>query len=143
MARVEIELPVRFPFSTEIPVRISDVNYAGHLGHDAVLPIAHEARVRWLASHGWTELDIAGVGLIVADAAIMYRGEGNYGMVLRVELAAADVRTRGCDLLYRLTDIATGQEIARVKTGILFFDYEKRRVVHMPEAFRAVAEGPA
>jgi acyl-CoA thioester hydrolase len=143
MARVEIELPGRFPFSTEIPVRISDVNFAGHLGHDAVLPIAHEARVRWLASHGWTELDIAGVGLIVADAAIVYRGEGSYGMVLRVELATADVRTRGCDLLYRLTDIATGQEIARMKTGILFFDYEKRRVVDMPEAFRAAATEPA
>ena len=143
MARVEIELPGRFPFSTEIPVRISDVNFAGHLGHDAVLPIAHEARVRWLQSHGWTELDVAGVGIIMADAAIVYRGEGSYGMALRVEVAAADVRTRGCDLLYRLTDIATGQEIARVKTGIVFFDYGKRRIVHMPEAFRAVAAGTA
>ncbi len=143
MARVEIELPGRFLFSTEIPVRISDVNFAGHLGHDAVLPIAHEARVRWLRSHGWTELDVAGVGIIMADAAIVYRGEGSYGMALRVEVAAADVRTRGCDLLYRLTDIATSQEIARVKTGIVFFDYGKRRIVHMPEAFRAVATGMA
>jgi hypothetical protein len=29
MARVEIPLPDSFPFSTEIPVRITDLNYRG------------------------------------------------------------------------------------------------------------------
>jgi 4-hydroxybenzoyl-CoA thioesterase len=37
-----------------------------------------------------------------------------------------------------MTDAATGREIARVKTGILFFDYRTRRVVSMPPAFRAI-----
>jgi 4-hydroxybenzoyl-CoA thioesterase len=142
MARVELALPERFPFVTEIPVRISDINYGNHLGNDAVLSLAQEARVRWLASHGWGELDICGLGIVVADAAVIYRAEGRYGMVLKVELAWADVRSRGCDLLYRLSDLATGQEIAQVKTGILFFDYAARKVAHLPEPFRRVVAGP-
>ncbi len=141
MARVEIELPERFPFVTEIPIRISDINYGNHLGNDAVLTLAQEARVRWLASHGWGELDIAGLGIVVADAAVVYRAEGRYGMVLRAELAWSDVRSRGLDLLYRFTDSATGREIALAKTGIIFFDYAARKVAHLPEAFRRVVAG--
>ena len=58
-------------------------------------------------------------------------------MVLKVEVAVADLRSRACDLLHRITDVATGAEIARVKTGILFFDYATKRVVSVPAPFRA------
>jgi acyl-CoA thioester hydrolase len=141
MARVTIELPERFLFSTELPIRISDINYGNHLSNVAVLGLAQEARLLFLAAHGFkSELDVGGLGLIMVDAAVVYRAEGHYGMVLRVELAAADVASRGCDLLYRLSDTASGKEIARVKTGILFFDYQARRVAHMPDAFRRLVE---
>src|SRR5512136_755933 len=141
MARVEIELPERFPFSTDIAVRISDINYGNHLGNDAVLSLAQEARVRWLASHGFSELDVAGVGIVVADAAVVYRAEGRYGMVLRAEVAPVEVRSRGFDLVYRLTDTASGKEIARARTGIIFFDYAARKVAHTPEPFRRALGG--
>ena len=99
--------------------------------------------MRFLAAHGFTELDVAGAGIIMVDAALVYRAEGRYGMTLVVEVAAEDVRTRGCDLLYRITDAATGQELARVKTGIVFFDYAARKVVSMPAPFReAIGAAP-
>jgi 4-hydroxybenzoyl-CoA thioesterase len=136
MARVEIPLPESFPFSTEIPVRITDLNYGGHVGNDAILGIAHEARVRLLKAHGWGELDVAGTAIVMADAAIVYRAEGFHGMVLRVEVAVADLRSRACDLVYRIADVATGAEIARVKTGIVFRDPSTKRVVSVPAPFR-------
>jgi 4-hydroxybenzoyl-CoA thioesterase len=136
VARIEIQLPESFLFETEIPIRISDVNYGGHLGNDAVLSIAHEARVRFLAAHGFGELDVGGVGIIMADAALVYRAEGRHGQTLRIRIAAADVRSRSLDLVYAMTNAATGEEIARVKTGIVFFDYRARRVVAMPPRFR-------
>jgi 4-hydroxybenzoyl-CoA thioesterase len=41
-----------------------------------------------------------------------------------------------------MEDAATGEEIARVKTGVVFFDYRARRIVAMPPRFRAaVAPG--
>jgi acyl-CoA thioesterase FadM len=138
MARIDIPLPERFLFTTEIPIRIGDVNYGGHLGNDAVLSIAHEARVRFLAAHGWTELDLAGVGILMVDAAVVYRAEGRWGMVLRVEVGAGEVRTRDCELVYRVTDTGSGAEVARVRTGIVFIDPASRRLVRMPEALRAV-----
>ena len=137
MPRVEVELPERFLFRTEIPVRIDDINYGGHLGNDAVLALLQEARLRFLGTHGWSELDVCGVGMIMADAAVVYRSEGKHGMVLAAELAIADLRSRSCDFVYRLTDTATGREIARAKTGMVFFDYQERKVVSVPAPFLA------
>jgi acyl-CoA thioester hydrolase len=142
MARVEIDLPTAFLFETEIPIRISDVNYGGHLGNDAVLAIAQEARVRFLGAHGWGELDVDGVGILMVDAAVIYAAEGRHGMTLRVRIAAADVRSRGLDLVYEMADVATGREIARVKTGLVSFDYRARKVVALPPRFRALVAPP-
>ena len=49
MARIKLTLPENFNFSTNIEVRITDINYGGHLGNDSVLEIIHEARIRMLA----------------------------------------------------------------------------------------------
>jgi acyl-CoA thioester hydrolase len=141
MSRVELELPERFVFRTELPIRIADVNYGGHVGYDALLTLTHEARVQLFASRGFTELDIAGVGIAVADVAAVYRAEVKYGMVLVVEVAVTGLRTRACDLYYRLTRKDTGQEVARAKTGIVFLDYRTGKVAHMPEIFRATFAG--
>ncbi|HYD42359.1 MAG TPA: thioesterase family protein [Anaeromyxobacter sp.] len=117
-------------------VRVDDINLGGHLAHDAVLSLAHEARMRWLRSLGFaSELDVAGSGLIMTEAAVLYRAEGTYGMDLRIEVAPAQVRPATFHLVYRLSDEATGVEIARATTRMVFFDYEARCPTRAPDAF--------
>lgn len=48
MPRVKVALPVSFPFTTQLPVRITDINYGAHLGNDALLGLLHEARIHFL-----------------------------------------------------------------------------------------------
>jgi acyl-CoA thioesterase FadM len=138
MARVKIELPEKFIFSTEIPLRISDINYGGHLGNDSVLSIAHEARIRFFNKHGFKEKDVAGAGIIMVDAAVQYNAEGFYGDVLIIELGIKDITKTGCDIVYQLTNKKSGKSVAIVKTGVVFFDYQKRKVVPIPEVFLSV-----
>lgn len=138
MARVEIALPERFTFATDLTIRVSDLNYGGHLGNDRVLTLAQEVRVRWLAAHGLSELDVGGgVGIILADAAVLFRSEGRLGQRLRCELGATEVRTRSLELVIRLADAASGAEVALVKTGVLCFDYRTRKVTSLPEPLKA------
>jgi 4-hydroxybenzoyl-CoA thioesterase len=136
MARVKIELPGAFQFKTEIPVRIDDVNYGGHLGNDAVLSILQEARVQMLKAHGWSEVDVDGAGMIMSDAAVMYKSEAFHGDVLTIETAVADVTGTGFDVIYRVVNKASGKEVVRAKTGLVFFDYATRKVVPVPQQFR-------
>jgi acyl-CoA thioester hydrolase len=136
MPRVKLSLPDHFTFSTEIQVRISDINYGGHLGNDAVLTLAQEARVRFLSRHGFTEHDVGGVGIIMTDAVIVYKAEAFYGDVLTIEVAVDGVELVGCDFLYRITRKGSAKEVARVKTGIAFFDYSTRRLAEVPGRFR-------
>ena len=128
MARINIKLPDKFTYSTQIKLRISDINYGGHLAHDSILSITHEARVRFLESLGYTEGNIEGPGLILSDAALVYKSEAFYGQTLLVEIAVTDFSKYGCDLIYKLSDKENLKEIARTKTGIVFFDYKKREI---------------
>ena len=104
MGRVKLDLPEGLDFSTEIAIRITDINYGGHLASDAVMALIHEARVRFLRDHGFSELDAGGPGLIMRDAAIVYQSEALYGEVLSVEVGVGGFSRVGCDFFYRLCD---------------------------------------
>lgn len=145
MARIKIDLPAEFTWETELTVRVTDINYGGHLGNDSVLSLVHEARARWFRALGYSELDVEGLGIVVADAALVYRAEAFFGERLRIRLAPADHNKYGFDLLYRLENAETGDEIARAKTGVVFLDYRQRRVSRVPSGFLAALglSGPA
>lgn len=136
MARVKLEMPRHFTFTTEMPVRIGDINYGGHLGNDAVLSMIHEARVRFLKNHQYSELDVEGCGLVLTDSVIIYKAEGFHGEEVQIDVTVTDFNKYGCDFFYLLSNRKTAVEIAHAKTGVVFFDYDERKVVAMPAGFR-------
>lgn len=143
MARIRISLPVSFGFTTQIPIRITDLNYGGHVGNDTILSLIHEARVQYLHSLGLTELQFAGVGLIMSDVAIEFKGEVFYGDVLTARVAASDFSRAGFDLIYQFTQSKDGAEtpVALAKTGMVCFDYAHRKVALLPEEAKRLMEG--
>ena len=138
MGRINLELPESFLYSTDLAVRITDINYGNHLGNDALLSLIHEARFRFFRHYGFSELDVAGAGIIMTDSVIVYKSQGFYGDVLRFDVTAGDFTRKGCDLFYRIAQKDSGKEVARAKTGIVFFDYAKQKVARVPEPFRSI-----
>ena len=135
MPRIHIDLPESFCFATEIPIYINHINYGNHLDNAALLSLVSEARVRFFKSMGYTEMNVEGLGIIVADAAVQYRSEAFHGDVLRFAMTADDFNPYGCDLVWQAHEKASGREVARGKTGIVFFDYAERRKAAVPAAF--------
>lgn len=135
MSRIQISLPERFIFSTEIPLYISHINYGGHLDNALLLTVVSEARVRFFKFLGYTELDVEGIGVVMADAAVQYKSEAFHGEVMVVEMTPLNFHGKGFDLVYRIRDKATSREVARGKSGMLFFDYSQRKVMPVPEGF--------
>ncbi len=140
MARVELNLPESLPFSTELRLRATDINYAGHLGNDQLISLLQEARIRFLAHHGLEEMRMFGLGLVITDVAAVYESEAFAGERLRLEVGVVDFNRYGCDFVFRVTEATTGRGVARAKTGMVFFDYEQRKVQPVPEEFRALVE---
>ncbi|HAP36829.1 MAG TPA: thioesterase [Bacteroidetes bacterium] len=136
MPRIKIDLPLHFHFTTEIPIRISDINYGGHLGNDAVLSILHESRIRLLMDHGYSEFNVEGVGIIMTDSAIIYKSEAFYGESLRVQIAVKDFSNFGCGMYYLVRERESGREVVQAKTGIAFFNYEERKLASIPDQFK-------
>jgi acyl-CoA thioester hydrolase len=135
MARVQIQLPEHFIFETVLDVRISDINYGNHMANDAILRFAHESRLRFLQAHDYSELNIEGLGIIMADAAICYKSEVFHGTAIRIRIGFGDFTRHGFDLVYQAVDDNSDKEVARLKTGIVFFDYDARKIALIPERF--------
>ena len=140
MARVKIQLPDRLKFSVDLRVRISDINYGNHVGNDAILKFFNEARTQFFHQLGYSEMDIEGVGLVMADAEIMYRSQAYYADLLTVSIIVGDFNRNGCDFFYIIINKETGREVARAKTGIVFFDYNRNEMARVPERFKKKIE---
>lgn len=135
MARIKLVLSKKFNFSTLIDVRITDINYGGHLGNDSILGIIHEARIRLLADKSFSESDIDGIGILMTDAVIQYSSEGFYGDKLRIDVAVDEITNSGCDIYYKIINAINEKEIAKAKTNIVFFDYTDKKIVRVPKVF--------
>jgi len=138
MPRIRLKPLKTYPFSFEIPVRTTDLNYGGHLGNDKMLSLIHEARVAFLASHGFTEKDCGGISLIMGDTAIVYQGEAFANDMLCFEVAASEPSRSGFRLFYRITRFPGNDPIALAENGMVCYDYESRRISLLPESVRAV-----
>jgi acyl-CoA thioester hydrolase len=134
MARISIDLPSAFNFIATIPVRITDLNYGGHVGNDTILSIIHEARAQFLKSFGYSEKEFGGVGLIMSDVVINFKNELFYGDVVSVGVAVKDVSRATFNTVYLLKkgDVV----VAEAQTGMVCFDFEKRKVVMFPEELK-------
>ena len=136
MSRIKIDMPENKLAEIKIPVRISDINYGNHVGNDAFVSIIHEARVQWLKCKGYTELDFAGAGLIMSDLAIEFKNESFYGDIIEVAIYAGETARVSFDLYYQLSAMRTPERIilANAKTGMITYNYEKKKPVSLNDA---------
>lgn len=142
MSRVKLTLPERFSFSTQIPVRITDINYGGHVGNDAILSLIHEARLQYLQHLGYTELNLQGLGLLMVDAAIEFKHELFYGNHLTIAVTAADISRSSFSLYYKMETVKEDKTVvvAIVKTGMICYDYAAKKVASIPDEVRKSLE---
>lgn len=135
MPKTRLQLPDRFPFTTQIPVRVTDLNYGGHVGNDSILSLIHEIRVQFLVHHGYEEFNLAGAGLIMTDVAIEFRSELFYGDILWASVAASEFSKVGFELYYKL-EKKSGEKmitVAYARTGMICYDYKAKKIISVPK----------
>ena len=134
MARIKLNFPDdQFCYSTDLAVRITDINGANHLGNDSMISMISEARARFLFDFGVEHS--ADDQIIVTDLATTYLAEAFARDELRFEIGVMDFNRYGGDIIFRITRPADATLIALAKSGFVFFDYAAKRVVPMPDSF--------
>lgn len=94
--------------------------------------------MQFLRHHGYGELDLHGVGLIMSDVAIEFKQELFYPDQVKVSVGAGDFSKVAFDLYYKLEKETEGKTIlvAIAKTGMVCYDYEKKKVAAVPTDLR-------
>lgn len=142
MPRIKVSVPDHFLFSMERSVGISDVNYAKHLDSVAMVKILHEARLQFLASLGFTEGNIFGLGMVVTDLAVDYRSESFANDLLIIDVGVSGFNRYGFDIGLQVTNSALEAVVCNAKMGVVFFDFDRHKIIELPPAFKAILEQP-
>lgn len=76
--------------------------------------------------------------MIMADAAIEFKGELFYGDVVTVSVSATDFSKAGFDLVYLLEKINDGirKTAGTAKTGMICYNYDTKKIIAIPEEAR-------
>ncbi|MEO7263843.1 MAG: thioesterase family protein [Ferruginibacter sp.] len=143
MARIKIDIPVEILCVIDIPVRISDINYGNHVGNDALVSIVQEARVQMLQRAGYkNELEIEGVGLIMAGLAMEYKKEAFYGDVLQIAISVNDITAVSFNLFFKINAQRNEQMIfvAKAKSEMVCYDYTIKKIAGIPSGLKIFLE---
>ena len=114
-------------------VRVGDINYGGHMGNDRALLVFHDARIYFLEERGFSEESIGGPGLIMSDAHVYFKKEVFRGDELKVYIHIDELKELSFVMHYSVMRDDT--QVFYGSTKMIAFDYEKRRVAKIPDAF--------
>jgi acyl-CoA thioester hydrolase len=114
-------------------VRVGDINYGGHMGNDKALLLFHDARICFLEELGYSESDIGGPGLIMGDAHVYFKKELFRDDEVKVYIHIEDLKELSFVMHY--TILRDEVEVMTGNTRMIAFDYDRRKVVRLPEEF--------
>jgi acyl-CoA thioester hydrolase len=135
MPRIKLKAPGNYTYSSSQTVRVTDVNYGGHLANNAVAGLLHQARIELLAELGVSEMDLGDgkTGLIMTDMGVTFGAEAFMLDKLTVLSEFSEVRGstfRMCHALKRGDDL-----IVLAEMGFAGYDYQAHKLSRLPAAF--------
>jgi len=124
---------LNFKLVIPITVRIGDINYGNHVGHQNFFLYFQEARLAYLRQFGFSELDIFGFGMIICAAECSYKQQLFLGDEIMVGCRISDLKSKRFVMDYRIE--RTDTLCATGSTNNLCYDYQSKRVVSWPLEF--------
>ncbi len=120
-------------FNVQLPIRIDDINYGNHLGHDKLITLMHEARLQFFAELGQSELNFYGAGLILKSLKVNYQKEVFYPDNLQFDLSVSHLRTMAFTINYLIKN-QHNEIIANADIVLVAYDYQQRKAVKLSTA---------
>jgi acyl-CoA thioester hydrolase len=123
-----------YPWTRETEPRFGDMDALRHLNNVAIARLYEDARVRFTSGCGFREALERGHGLLVAEVAIQYLGEGHYPDALTVGCGVKHVGTSSFQVAQGL--FQRGRCIGTAETVLVHVHRHEGGSRPMPEAAR-------
>lgn len=134
MERVKLDFPAEAVIHRHpMTVRITDMNYGRHLGHDALVSLLHEARIQAFAALDLPEWDMHGYPSVVADLAVQYQSEARWPDELTIATAVPEPQGKSLTIYQRIYQLDSQQVVATARVNQLLIDLASGRPVDVPE----------
>ncbi len=134
MERVKLEFPAEAVIHRHpLTVRVTDMNYGRHLGHDALISLLHEARIQAFAALGLPEWDMHGHPSVVADLAVQYQNEARWPDALVIATAVPAPQGKALTVYQRVFHADSQQIVATARVNQLLIDLATGRPVDVPQ----------
>ncbi len=127
-------------FTSKYEVRISDINYGGHMGNERALVVFQQTRIGWLKALGLSELNIGeNKGLIQRRANVEYLKEVSLGEVLEVKIYPVEIRGSYFVLAHEVVN-ESGATVLTGNVTLGAFDYQRKKLAKIPAALKEILE---
>lgn len=134
MERVKLDFPAEAVIHRHaLTVRVTDMNYGRHLGHDALVSLLHEARIQAFASLDLPEWDMHGHPSVVADLAVQYQNEARWPDALVIATAVPEPQGKALTIYQRVYHAYSEQIVATARVNQLLIDLATGRPVNVPQ----------
>ncbi len=127
-----------FHFYHPTEVRYGDLDPQGHVNNAKYLTYFEQARVYYLIHLGLFGKDqsFMEIGLIVADIHIAYHAPTHYGDEIKTGVRTRKIGGKSIVVEQVVVDAKTGKEMANGEVIMVAYDYQTKKTIPVPEAWR-------
>ena len=140
MPRIKLNEQGSYEFHYTTTLQPRDINYGGHMGHDAIVSVAGAARAYMFRSMGLNELDLGDgrTGIMMSDLVVNFKAEGFMFDELRIDTHVGELSRTGFRIFHRVTRGET--LVAFAETGVIAFNYGEGKMTRIPAEFLRALE---
>lgn len=132
MEQLEINLPEKFNYSTEIQVQRRDIGFSGCIGRDISVAYIIETLHRFLNSLG-ISMKFARIDRLFA----IHETEAHCDDILKCEIAAGNFSLDSCSFYFLVRNMS-GEAIIKASAHVTFHDQDKKMNIGVPKRLRVL-----
>ena len=126
-------------FTTDIQMRFRDIDGMGHVNNAVYLSYVELARTQFYMQFA-NRKTLDEIGFILAHVDIDFESQALWGDQIRVSVWPSKIGTSSFTLSYEVSEKRSGRILARAKSVLVSYDYEKKKSKPVSPDFRQLLE---
>jgi acyl-CoA thioester hydrolase len=132
-------LTTPYPYELRLPVTFRDIDVLGHINNAVYVTWFEAARTSYLMELCSLKR-LEDLPVILAETTCRYIAQGEWGETVVIGCGVSRWGSKSFDLAYRVAT-TTGRVLAAGRSVQVYYDYETRQTVAIPQQFRTLVAG--